>query len=217
MSSRKTITYCKSCKRETNHIIRVEYKPEPVPIEETGRIGLDEYYIVQCQGCDHIGFHHRYQDPDAFNQEGIHYWFEKHFPEDPDRYADNTFLQDEEHDELPRLLYDIYNELKIAFRGETDVLAGVALRMVVEAVCLHQKFPGRNLKAKISKLFDNGLISNNDYEVIDKLREIGNVSAHQIKSPSGSDLEAALEAVNHLLRTVYIVANRTKRLRKKES
>ena len=90
------------------------------------------------------------------------------------------------------------------------------MRLMIEAVCINQKIEGRNLKDKISKLFEKGVISRNDFEVLDRLREIGNVSAHQIKSPSSSDLEAALEATNHLLRTVYIANKRTNRLRNKK-
>ena len=88
--------------------------------------------------------------------------------------------------------------------------------MLVEAVCLDRKINGRDLKDKISKLLNDGLISKNDYEIIDRLREIGNISAHEIKAPSNSDLEASLETVNHLLQTVYIVQKRTKILRKKK-
>ncbi len=69
---------------------------------------------------------------------------------------------------------------------------------------------------KIKNLKKEGLISENEYEVIDKLREIGNLSTHKLKRPSSSDLVAALEATNHLLRTIYVVPKRTRRLREKK-
>lgn len=208
---KKLKTYCKSCKRDTNHEIFGEHKPGPLRYEyDEDILEYNEYYIVKCLGCDHTGFLNRYWEENEVEGEEMEP-LEDNYPSDPMSFYD--FLKEEDQDELPRLIYDMYEELKMALIQELDIMAGIGLRMTVEATCLQQKIPGRNLKEKIAKLLEKGLISGQDYEVIDKLREIGNITTHKIKSPSASDLDASLEAINHLLRSVYIVQKRTKRLR----
>ena len=135
--------------------------------------------------------------------------------EDERWFEDYEFLNDQDIEELPAMIHDLYEELMEAMQHQSSLLAGVGLRMLIEAVCIEQKIPGRNLNLKIKNLLERGLISKNEFEVLNKLREIGNVSAHQIKGPSDSLLDAALFAINHLLRSIYVVHKRTKRLRGK--
>ncbi|MEP1032618.1 DUF4145 domain-containing protein [Ekhidna sp.] len=159
---------------------------------------------------------HQYWDSEDTNSDDFQKW-EEHYPHDEDRFSLYIYLSEEELDELPAIIFDMYDELRVTLNNDLNVLAGIGLRMVVEAVCIKQDIPGRNLKNKIQSLLEVGLISKNDFEVIDKLREIGNVSTHQIKGPSATVLEASLEAVNHLLRTVFVVQKRTRKLRIKNS
>tara|TARA_Y100000590_G_C15626286_1_gene979476 strand:- start:211 stop:906 length:696 start_codon:yes stop_codon:yes gene_type:complete len=210
---KETVTHCRLCNRDTNHIVHGYHKPDPVLDDDTGVENFDEYYIVQCKGCDTIGFLHSSWNSEEEKEDDF-YKYDLHYPEDTDRYIYYQFLSEDEQAELPKDLYYFYDELKSAFNNETDTLAGVAIRMVVDAVCLNLKITGRNLQVKITKLFEMGYISKNEQEVLDRLREIGNVSAHKIKSPTATELEATLEAANHLLRSVYVVHKRTKRLRK---
>ncbi|MEQ8556372.1 MAG: DUF4145 domain-containing protein [Cyclobacteriaceae bacterium] len=205
-----------SCSTRTNQLIRAKFKPQEQA--ECESFKYNEYCIIECLGCNNIAFIHQKWDDDeeAVDEKGEPLKWASHFMEDERWFEDYEFLIEEDRDELPAMIYDLYEELTEALQHQSKVLAGVGLRMLVEAVCVQQKIPGRNLKLNIENLFNKGAISKNEEGVLDKLREIGNISAHQIKGPSDSILEAALLAVNHLLRSVYIIPKRTRRLRRKE-
>ncbi|MDN5215030.1 DUF4145 domain-containing protein [Fulvivirgaceae bacterium BMA12] len=98
-----------------------------------------------------------------------------------------------------------------AIEYDLKLLAGIGLRTLVEAICINQKITGRNLKGKIDKLHSEGFISANKVPILHKLREIGNLDAHRIKSLFSTVLENALEIINHLLRSVYLIPKRSKR------
>ncbi len=132
-------TFCISCDQVTNHKVHAEYIPLPLKDLETGITENNEYYILQCLGCDHIGMLRKWWNDDGLEKEEKPYVFEDRLPEDPNRFYDYEFLRDEDQDHLPSIIYDAYEELKIAMYSEADVLAGVAIRMIVEATCLHQK------------------------------------------------------------------------------
>ena len=208
-------TRCHYCHSTTNHAVHGKYQDPPEVDEEREITQYSEYAIVQCLGCDNVRFLNRRWDTHDIDEDGNIDFLDYHYPDD-EGYSNYSYLADEDQDELPRFLFDLYEELKITLDYDAaSILGGIGLRMIVEAVCLHKKIPGKNLKEKIEQLHQNGVISKNDHEIIDRLREIGNITAHQIKSPSVSVMEAALEAVNHLLRQVYIVEKRTRKLRKK--
>ena len=138
-----------------------------------------------------------------------------HFVEDERWFEDYEFLNEQDLDDLPVMILRMYEELQKALQHEMKLLAAIGLRMLIEAVCLNLKITARNLQDQIKSLLDLGHISKNNSSVLNELRKIGNISAHKIKAPSDSILEAALEAVNHLLKTIYVVPKRTKRLRAK--
>ena len=89
----------------------------------------------------------------------------------------------------------------------------MGLRMLVEAICLEQKIPGLNLQSKIRKLHELGMISKNELPILDKLRLIGNDSAHKIKSFSIDKLSYALDIINHIIKSIYVLPKINKLLK----
>ncbi|PWL31742.1 DUF4145 domain-containing protein [uncultured Roseivirga sp.] len=209
--------HCLSCNRSTNQFIRAKFAPESQAEYELYK--YNEYCIVECLGCNNISFIHVSwnDDEESKDENGDSIKIMSHFVEDERWLEDYQFLNEEELNELPAMIYDMYEELQGALQREMRVLAGVGMRMLIEAVCLNRKIEGKILQHQIESLLSFGLISKNDFEVLDELRKIGNNSAHKIKAPSDSVLEAALEAVNHLVRTIYVVPKRTRRLKGKSN
>lgn len=167
--------------------------------------------IVQCLGCNTISFVHRLIGKQFYDEENKKNYLEENYPE-KEIIQDVDFLSFKEQRKLPLQLRKLYEEIEIAFEYEANLLAGIGLRMLVEAICLYQKIEGANLKIKIERLHTNGFISKNDVSILDKLREIGNVTAHEIKDFSNYKLKYALEIVNHVLKSIYILPTFQKKL-----
>lgn len=213
---------CRSCKKDTNHKVISRYDDVFVPEEDTyDPFELSAYMIIRCMGCDAVSFmlynktssEGNIDFPDDFNkedEEGIS--FLTLYPEvDVDNL--NKFIENDLH-RLPKQINELYEELKYAFENESRVLAGIGLRTLVEAICINQNISGSNLQMKIKKLSEEGLISTNEHPILDKLRLIGNASAHSIKSIDIEYLEYALEIVNHIIKSIYILPNIDKKLTK---
>ena len=83
---------------------------------------------------------------------------------------------------LPAKIRSLYDELTYTLEVEARISAGMILRTIVKAICLNQGVNGNNLQEKIRNMQVNGLISKNELPILDKLRTIGNLSIHEIKS-----------------------------------
>jgi hypothetical protein len=202
-------TICENCQEETNQ--KILFKKEIIQ-QKNKKKNLDEkewYVISQCAGCDTHYFILRTFVPELDEEKKQHYWDES-FPSNTSVY---NFIQNDDEIELPVTILRLYNEVKEAFYSESPILAGIGLRTLVEAICIQQKIKGNNLKEKIINLQKDGLISLSELPLLDKLREIGNFSAHEIKAFSMDKLSYALEIVNHILRSIYVLPKINKKLK----
>lgn len=218
---------CHHCRHlETNHQLLFEFNRESYQSQDYNYENeefiegeqKDAYQVFQCLGCENVVFINTskmfYLDGNIYKT-NIYKYPSYDFLKDIDEHAE-FFLHELELRELPVLISNIYDEVETAFRNTIYNLAGIGLRTIIEAVCIQQKIKGRNLQQKIENLYQTGLVSNNDLSVLQNLREIGNISAHRIKSPSESTLENALHVVNHTLRSIYIIPKKAKKIRVKK-
>lgn len=211
------LTHCNDCRKNTNHSIlfskRINYSDDEVPKKKNAAgKEYDDYMTIQCDGCNEISFLlRRHRDYFANENNSINY-FDDNFPSN-EFDSDVNLLDINEQEQLPRILYDLYQEVESAFNQSSNILAGVGLRMLVEAMCLEQKINGKNLQEKIRNLHTSGLISQSEVPILDKLRLIGNFSAHEIKRFSIDKLEYALDIINHVLKSIYILPKINKKLK----
>ncbi|MDZ4329117.1 MAG: DUF4145 domain-containing protein [Flavobacterium sp.] len=205
----KITTECRNCNEETNHLIL--YKKEVRPKTEKGKShdGKEWWCVTQCAGCNSLHFVLRifFNNPEE-NNRLVHY--DSFFPDNPEN---PNFISGSDLAELPSMIFKLYYEVMHAFDSESPVLAGVGLRTLVEAICKQQNIKGRNLKERIISLQAKGQISATELPILDKLRDIGNISAHEIKSFSMDKLSYALEIVNHVIRSIYILPKINKKLK----
>jgi hypothetical protein len=206
---RKNIeTKCNECDRNTYQSVLFT---KSVQEQDADMYGKTIYMVIQCGGCRTVSFLMR--DPMYSYQDEPEY-SDYHFPlsrEEMNLYY--TFHREEDLDEIPSKIRELYEEIKPLFRNESSVIAGTGLRMLVEGICLQQKIAGANLKEKIIKLNEMGIISNADLPILDKLRIMGNQSAHEIKGMSIDKLSYALDIINHASRSIYILPKINKRLK----
>ena len=214
--NKRITTYCNRCSEETNHSCLYSKKVSVTFESDDKRhpniVERKDYMVVQCKGCNYLSFLLRESESLYEGSDDGPQFIEYNYPEE---VSDNDlrFLSFAEQDSLPSQLRELYEELRIAFESDANKLAGVGLRMLVEAVCIEEGIQGQNLKLRIEKLHDVGLISKNEIPILDKLREGGNASVHGIKSFSIDKLEYALDILNHVLKSIYILPKINRKLK----
>ena len=156
---------------------------------------LEVYEIIECKGCKTI----------SFRKLGVY-----DYPDDcvenlyPLRIEGRKGL-DEDTDYLPVDVKRIYLETLKALNSEMPILTGIGLRALVETVCKEKKAKGGNLYTKIDNLIKLNVLTINDATILHKIRTLGNDSAHEVKPHSKKSLGLAMDVVEHLLTTVYIL------------
>lgn len=208
MADEKKIIWvdCKRCARSTRHDILFSHHEsgEDYPDAET-------WQVVRCCGCLYTGF--RYQYDDYLNVQEI----------EPDVYEHETTVSIfpktiRNHKELtqtifiPIVIRNVYKQTLSACGEESYILASVGLRATIEATCNHLNISGNSLEKRIDQLFKAGYVSNADKRRLHAIRFLGNDAAHEILEPKESELLVALEIVEHLLNSVFILEKKSKRL-----
>lgn len=210
------LTNCFNCDGERNHEPLHIKKVTPsltgdVPYGNPAKIFF-EYMLLQCKGCNAISFLIRENKLTPTKGKGKNY-HDENFPEHDQLHEDGGFLTKEEKRTLPKKILALYEEVQLAFVSEANMLAGVGLRMLIEAICLDQNIVGKNLPTKIMKLHDAGFIAKKDVPILDILRDIGNVSAHEIRAFSIIQLSYALDIIDHVLKSIYFMPAIQKKLK----
>lgn len=205
MNNQTIESYCRNCYKNTNHKILPKHDVR----DPEGYYEIS-YQIVECQGCQTISFRKVFKD------------FEKHYhlgndtyeiPEDVTIYPKSIKGHKEIDDlyMLPKIVGIIYSEILIAIRENSKLLAGLGLRTAIEAVCDDLKIKETNLVGKIEQLETKKYISKNDADRLHGIRFMGNDAAHQFITPEYDSLYVALEIVEHLINSVYILEKKASR------
>lgn len=199
---------CRTCKRRTRHSVMRELEEETDPESYHER---DTWQIIQCMGCLTTGFRHRNDDYEQVYE-----------ADDGDvRHTVSIELYPRvlrNHQGLslryliPPLIRKVYIQTLASYGEQAYVLASIGLRANIEAVCNHLQISGNNLEKRIDLLFKGGFISNADKKRLHAIRFLGNDAAHDIKEPKESELRVALEIIEHLLNSVFILEHKATRL-----
>jgi hypothetical protein len=178
---------------------------------------VDNYQIVQCQGCDSISFRKGHSDSentiyDEENDETIHIETTELYPS---RVAGRHKLRQAHF--LPEAVARIYNETHSALSNKQPILSGVGIRALVETVCNEKKAAGYSLESKIDDLVTKGVLTQTGAETLHSMRILGNEAAHEVKPHSEQTLNLAMDVVEHLLNDVYVLPAATKALPKRNT
>jgi hypothetical protein len=111
----------------------------------------------------------------------------------------------------------IYKETLNAWNHGAEMLAAAGLRALVEAVCLDQGCTQGNLAHKIEALITKGVLLKRDADYLHTHRLLGNEAVHEMEAPPSAEFEFALQILEHLLATIYVLPHLDQRLRKMRS
>lgn len=209
MSSPKTTwSDCRTCCRITHHEILYQHVEETEPENYHEK---DTWQVVRCLGCHAIGFRHRNDDYENVREDedgNVAHSIEiSLYPSviKNHRKLTNSYF-------IPALIRKIYYQTLKALSEKALVLASIGLRATIEATCNHLDLSGSSLERRIDQLFKGGYVSNGDKKRLHAIRFLGNDAAHEIKEPKDSEILIALEIVEHMLSSVFILPRRAKSL-----
>ncbi|MFB3896168.1 MAG: DUF4145 domain-containing protein [bacterium] len=199
---------CERCGKETVHLALTKVKLHDE--SEDGDIQVwHQYYTIKCLGCKTVSFceeHQCTEDCDPWSGELIN--FQSVYP---CRIACRPLLDDIY--DLPQGVATIYKETHKALSDKLAILAGIGLRAIVEAVCNERNTQGNNLNEKIDDLNKQGILTKDACDILHAIRLLGNDAAHKTQGNTEKELFTAFEVVEHLLKTVYIIPQKAKKLK----
>ncbi|WP_084168112.1 DUF4145 domain-containing protein [Paraburkholderia acidipaludis] len=200
---------CDECNRHTRHKVLAQTHVHWEYGDGEVNNWID-YQIVQCQGCLSISF-----CEESLCSADIMYG-ESDPPVErrlfPNRIVGRAMM--EEAQQLPENVYGIYEEAHSALCAELLIMAGFGVRAILEAVCKDQGIAGRNLKIKIDKLAEAGLITSSGATILQHLRSMGNAAVHEMKLHAQFQISAAFDVIEYLLQGVYILPKQAELLLK---
>lgn len=165
----------------------------------------EDYYTIQCHGCRKVSIYLT-----QYFSEDEDWTKKRQFPDDPIPSRDLFG----EKDSCPEAVARIYKEAVSALDNDMPILAGVGIRAVLEAICKECKTEGSNLYMRIDAMVDLGFITKDDAQILHSLRMLGNKAAHDVTPNKLSELDAAFDIIDHLLRGVYTIRERAKTIPK---
>lgn len=203
---------CVKCDGETYHKVLYSVQVH----ESEGDIDIwEDYEIVCCQGCKAFSFRSNFicsedinYDPETGEQS-----LDENVKLYPNRIAGRKQVKDMYL--LPNEILKIYKETHGALCAQYTVLAGIGIRALIESVCKEKKAQGSNLENRINDLVIKGVLTHDSAETLHSTRLLGNKAAHEIIAASDNELDIAMDIVENLIKTVYVIPQKAKRLNKK--
>ena len=193
-------SHCRVCEGNTQHDVLCEHKES---YREEYSCDF-QYQVIRCKGCLEVSFRKVFADVEGAFPIGEDSW---DVPTEITVFP--KFVKGHSHfsdiNEVPPIVRTVYQEVLLAVQEDAKVLAGLGLRGTVEAVCNEQGIAGKSLDVRINKLVSAGLISKNDADRLHAIRFMGNDAAHDIKAPSRNAISVALDIVEHMIKSVYIL------------
>lgn len=176
--------------------------------------GSRHYQIIQCMGCREYSFRDlkKYPDFGTVSTKRKVRKMEKDEHLYPKRNIERRLIKQVRN--LPSEVSRIYLETHQALLGSQPVLAGIGIRALLETVCKERSAPGRDLKEKIDNLAALGLLTKDNADFLHSLRVLGNRAAHEVIPHGEEKLHIAMDVIEHLLVTVYILPKKVDELLK---
>ena len=191
---------CQTCLRRTKHEILREFRK--AEHDEVWGVGFYDFFqIVRCRGCETVSFRTAHtSDIDEDPETGEPIVTEHVYPY---RLAGRNKMDGSER--LPLKVRKIYEETHTALAANASILGTIGIRSVVEAVCKDKNAVGSTLKERIDDLAAKGLLASTQAQFLHQNRLVGNVAVHEIEPANDATLKMALDIIENLLQTVYLL------------
>lgn len=210
-------SFCHQCNRQTNQTIRANYEEHYSDEDHGFSFGAHfDFQIIQCDGCNTISFRQISSNSEDLEE------YSNAYGEPDSKYAERENLYPQKkrsktinpefYHYIPRKCREIYQETDEALSNNLEILAAAGLRALVEAICKdlikNEDKSTRTLNKKIDFLVAKGHLLKVQSEILHSIRSMGNDSLHEIDKQNISQLNLAMEVLENLLNTLYILPQR---------
>lgn len=180
---------------------------------------INEYYILQCAGCDTVTF----AKFTKYLNEKLVYTIEdiKIYPE-PSKVTPGITMKliIKYSNLIPQNIINLYAQLVSSYNRELNLLCAIGLRTLIEAICnelniikgykydsegkaLTQEGKKESIEGQIFGLFEKSHILWYETLILQRIREIGNAATHELVTPFTKELQSAIEIIERLLENIY--------------
>jgi hypothetical protein len=199
---------CPTCKVQTKHL---RIWAGPIKLDEFDGIWEEEYFeLFHCMGCETPTLKKTYRFSEdmepVYNEDGnvkrneaghevwdvvpkITLW--------PKRKA--QLKQTKNFFDIPPRVKRIYSETIDSFNEGLYILSAIGIRAIIEVVCLEEGISADDLKCKIEKLYEKGVIPKKVSDALQENRILGNQSAHEVKQFSEDTIDLGIDLVESML------------------
>lgn len=225
--------FCRNCNSETNQKIRINFDEHgSVPMtyhpEET-YWWHSKYQTIQCLGCDGYSFRVENYNSEETDIDGC-ILNETLYPA---KSNDDKLPYKEGLYNVPHKVNNIYREMITCYNEDLLVLCAAGIRALVESICKAHKITKgtiiyekdglkinkvvTSLGGKINGLAEKGIISKNNAEALHEHKFMGDKAVHEFESPEKKELQLAIEIVETIIDSIYIVPRKVKKLKSKRN
>jgi hypothetical protein len=204
-SEKEVTAPCSRCKPPTQHEV-LRSQTETGSTEDVSWYSI-AHQIIQCMGCRNICFRSSTRSSEDTDRNGNPEEYVDIYPDPAKRQPMIDIWM------LPDNVRVLYGETLACLDSDAKTLAAAGLRAVVEATCIDQGATTGDLKGKIDLLVTNGILLRRDADYLHQHRLLGNQAVHELTAPPVDEFEIALQILEHLLRTIYVVPRMNKKLR----
>lgn len=190
---------CRRCMGYTRHEVLATKQVEEVVEHEHGRdvISRSVYRMIQCRGCEAVSLVEREGFPEYDGNVRVYF-----YPPPLARRIPEWHLRLVAFDgEMRELLAEIYS----AMRADTRRLALMGVRTLVDMLLNDQVGPKGGFRERMDRLVDTGHISPKNRLELDAVLEAGHAAAHRGYQPSAVDLGWALDILENVLQSLYVL------------
>ena len=209
--------HCNKCGRDTNHQVLMDYCETATDILDSAsdftlkRIDYTfdfnyDYQIIRCFGCDTISYRSYKYNSEVEDNDG--YW-EERYPAIESKIKKGFKY-------LPSTLIQIYEEVIMTYNNNGFILCAAGIRAVLEGICKNKGITDGVLDKKINNMREQGFISQQQENIMHKLRFLGNDALHDLQIPTKEEIDAALDIIENIIESLYEILGKANILKQKE-
>lgn len=217
--------FCNICKIQTNHLIIFDLCEKGSEIDEYGVSWKDDYQIIKCINCNSISFRKDgwFSEYCDYSPDGDDGTYEELYPNSKENCREEL-----KYDFLPYSLSDIYPEVIKSYNQKIYILCAAGIRALLEGICKERNIKNgkvsdangiertkKDLEGRIYGMFQAHIINIQEFNALHELRFLGNDAIHDLETPSKSDLDNAIDIIEHIIEDIYEIPLKGQKLKNK--